>query len=156
MGARGPDTVRLGAMSRRGRRSWRASYPGRLPPARPSRRRLSSEELWKRLVLIVTTQSLPGGCSMDVEAILEENEALKRRVRSLEDVVTELRQEIHDRKDIERAAILISRVRRMSYEEAREVIRKASQARRIKAGEMARRLMRAYELISRSTGHSPN
>jgi len=101
-------------------------------------------------------EPLPGGCRMDVEAILAENEALKRRVRSLEGVVTELRQEIHDRKDIERAAILISRVRRMSYEEAREVIRKASQARRIKAGEMARRLMRAYELISRSTCNSPN
>lgn len=92
---------------------------------------------------------------MDVEAILAENEALKRRVRLLERQVAGLREEITDRKDIEQAAALISRVRGVSYEDARDLIRRESQKRRLKAGEMARRLIRAYSLLM-SSGPSPN
>lgn len=83
-----------------------------------------------------------------LETILEISIEQFRKHKQLEDDLKETKLKLADRKDIEKAKVLLMELHHLSEDTAFQLLRKNAMSHRITMGEMARRLIDAQNLLS--------
>lgn len=96
----------------------------------------------------VTAYIVDGIDPEKLESILEISiEQFKKHQKLLKDL-TETKGKLADRKDIEKAKVLLMQMKQMSEEQAFALLRKNAMSHRITMGDMARRLLDAQALLT--------
>ncbi|KAA8734836.1 ANTAR domain-containing protein [Acinetobacter qingfengensis] len=83
-----------------------------------------------------------------LETILEISIEQFKKHKKLEKDLKETKTKLADRKDIEKAKVLLMQLHQLSEDAAFQLLRKSSMSHRMTLGEMARRLLDAQELLN--------
>lgn len=103
----------------------------------------------------VTAYIVDGIDPTKLENILQISIAQYNKHKKLEDDLKDTKTKLADRKDIEKAKVLLMQLHQLNEEQAFQLLRKNAMSHRMTMGEMARRLLDAQQLLQTQLKDSP-
>lgn len=103
----------------------------------------------------VTAYIVDGIDPSKLENILQISIAQYNKHKKLEDDLKDTKTKLADRKDIEKAKVLLMQLHQLNEEQAFQLLRKNAMSHRMTMGEMARRLLDAQQLLQTQLKDSP-